>query len=184
VPTLNESPRCVRALLLGLWLPLAAAAGDVADPCAGFTWSVTHERALFSAKGEPLTAGTDEAHSPALVPDRLYELRLSPVSQVSFAVAPGRHPAAANAYGGLATLTLTQAGVYRISLDQPLWVDVLADGAAIRSRDFQGSHGCNAPHKIVEFVLPAAHLTLQFSGDAASTVRVAVSRPAETAPAR
>jgi hypothetical protein len=170
------------ALLLGLLLPLGATAADPGDPCAGFAWDVSHERALFTAKAQALKAGTDVAHSPAVTPDRLYELQLSPLPQVSFAAPPARTPPSANAYGGLATLSLTRAGIYRISLDRPLWVDVLADGVAIRSRDFQGSHGCNAPHKIVEFVLPAARLTLQFSGDAAGAVRVAVSRPPQPAP--
>jgi len=63
------------------------------------------------------------------------------------------------------------------------WVDVLAEGSPIRSQDFQGRRGCDAPHKVVEFVLPAAtRLTLQFSGDASSTVRVAISRAPRPSP--
>jgi hypothetical protein len=169
---------CCGGLLLTLapLLPPAARASDAADPCAGFTWDVHHERALFGAKPQSLAAGKGAVSSPTLTPDRLYELELSALPQVTFAVPPGRRPASAAAYGGLATLTVAQAGVYRISMDRPFWVDVLADGVAIRSRDFQGRPGCSAPHKIVEFLLPAAtRLTLQFSGDAASTVRVAVS---------
>lgn len=165
-------------LVLCLLLPPAAFASDAGDPCAGFAWDVHHERTLFGAKPLSLAAGKDAVSSPALTTDRLYELKMSALPQVAFAVAPGRRSASAAAYGGLATLTVAQPGVYRISINRPFWVDVLADGAAIRARDFQGRPGCNAPHKIVEFVLPAAtRLTLQFSGDAASTIRVAVSRP-------
>jgi hypothetical protein len=66
--------------------------------------------------------------------------------------------------------------VYRISLDQPLWVDVIADGAMVPAKDFQGRRGCNAPHKVVEFLLPArVPITLQFSGGNASTVKVTVT---------
>ena len=176
--------RCGGApLLLCMLLPLAATAGEVADPCAAFTWDVKHERALFGAKPQSLAVGKTAASAPALVPDQLYELELSTWPQVAFAVAPGRHPASDTAYGGLATLTLAAAGVYRISLDRPFWVDVLAEGAPIHSQDFQGRRGCDAPHKVVEFVLPAAtHLTLQFSGGASSTVRVAISRAPRPSP--
>jgi len=70
-----------------------------------------------------------------------------------------------------------QAGNYRISLDAPLWIDVLADAAALPARDFQGRPGCSAPHKIVEFELPGnTPLTLQFSGAQSATVRLAITR--------
>jgi hypothetical protein len=180
--------RCALVLLVfGVLLPssgpLAATGSDAADPCAGFTWDVKHERTLFGAKAQSLAAGRAAASAPPLRSDQLYELELSAWPQVAFAAPPGRHPASDTAYGGLATLTVTEAGVYRISLDRPFWVDVLAEGAPIRSRDFQGRRGCSAPHKVVEFVLPAAtRLTLQFSGDASSRLRIAISRAPSSAP--
>jgi hypothetical protein len=145
-----------------------------ADPCAGFSWDVAHERALFGEAPQRLTAGASVADAPAISPGRLYELALVPDSQVRFAAAPGKR-GAAEGHAGLATLSLPSAGLYRIALDQPYWVDVIAAGAPIPSRDFQGRAGCHAPHKIVEFVLPAATpLTLQFSAGNAATLRVAV----------
>ena len=79
-------------------------------------------------------------------------------------------------------LTVGTAGVYRISLSQPLWIDVIANGAVVPAKDFQGRPGCDAPHKIVEFVLPArAPITLQFSGGSVPAVKVSVTRsPAAT----
>jgi hypothetical protein len=54
---------------------------------------------------------------------------------------------------------------------------VIDRGTAIPSRDFQGRPGCHAPHKIVEFELPASTpLTLQFSAGDAAILRVAVLR--------
>jgi hypothetical protein len=146
------------------------------DPCAGFSWDIAHERVLFSGVPRKIAAGASPTDAPAISPDQLYELALVPYSQVHFAATPGR-TRSAEGRAGLATLSLSTAGVYRVALDQPFWVDVIGRGSTIPSRDFQGRPGCHAPHKIVEFDLPAATpLTLQFSAGEAATLRVAVSR--------
>jgi hypothetical protein len=151
-----------------------AAATAPADPCADFSWDVRRERALFGEVPQKLSAGASAADAPAMSPDRLYELALVPHSQVRFVATPGRSRSTAG-HAGLATLSLPSAGLYRIALDQPFWVDVIAHGTSIPSRDFQGRRGCHAPHKVVEFVLPAATpLTLQFSDGDTATLRVAV----------
>ena len=147
------------------------------DPCAAFTWDVRHERALFGKEPQPLTAGQTLAALPTLSADRLYQVELQGESEVKFLAPPGRKRGAGGGYAGLARLTVDTDGLYRISLDQPLWVDVIANGAMIPAKDFQGHRGCNAPHKVVEFVLPArVPITLQFSGGNASTVKVTVTR--------
>jgi hypothetical protein len=162
------------ALLLAT---LCAFPAHAQDPCAEFSWNVAHERSLFSAAAQSVSAAAAPATAPALSPDKLYQLKLLEQSKVTFAAAPGRKPPADGAYAGLARLTLPSAGVYRISLDGPFWVDVLADGVPIASRDFQGRPGCDAPHKIVEFVLPAGTpLTLQFSAGSQGTLKVSVTR--------
>jgi hypothetical protein len=158
----------------GFGAPDPGGASASADPCAAFSWDVTHERALFGEAPHRLSAGLAPSDSPALTTGQLYELTLAPRSQVHFVTAPekSRSP---EGYAGLAVLTLPSAGVYRVALDQPIWVDVVAEGSPIRSRDFQGRSGCNAPHKIVEFVLPAkVALTLQLSSATSPMVRVAV----------
>jgi len=169
--------RCLggTAVLLAL-LPAIVVAGP-ADPCTAFTWEVGHERALFAATPELLAAAAAPKGAPALKPERLYQLQLIPQARVVFAVPPGKRQPSADGYGGLATLTLAKPGRYRISLDQPAWVDVLANGAVIAASGFQGRGGCHAPHKIVEFMLPAeVALTLQLSASAAPAVQIAVSR--------
>jgi len=166
----------VRGVPAALLVLLSAGAGGVesADPCSGFSWNVTRERAVFKEAPQKIAAGASPADAPVISPDRLYELALVPYSQVRFATTPGRNRSA-EGRAGLATLSLSTGGVYRIALDQPFWVDVIAQGSPIHSRDFQGRAGCHAPHKVVEFSLPAATpLTLQFSAGDATTVRVAV----------
>jgi hypothetical protein len=169
----SAAGRAATAVLLGLTALVARAD----DPCAGFAWDVTQERTLFGTDPQPLAASKDPATAPVLVATRLYQLSLGAQTTVTFATAPARARAIDGAYAGLARFTAETAGVYRISLDQPFWLDVVAGGESIGSRDFQGRPGCNAPHKIVEFALPAAvPLVLQFSGAASPALRVTITR--------
>jgi hypothetical protein len=166
-------------------LSLTGAALGADDPCDAFTWNVTHERQLFSQDPQTLPAGRTPAAAPALGLDRLYELELSAQPEITFAVPPGKKWPKEATYAGLATLTVPTAGSYRISLDQAAWIDVVANGAPLTARDFQGRPGCSAPHKIVEFALPASTpLTIQFSGGVVSLLRVTLTRaPAPAAKA-
>jgi hypothetical protein len=178
------SPRCAKwifAAVAGLLWSAAACAAD--DPCAAFTWDVHHERELFAKPAEALVGGHTDAAAPALKVDRLYELTLAKQPEVSFPSKPGRAAMGDGDYAALVHLTLPAAGMWRVSLDSKLWVDVLADGGAIASSDFQGRPGCSAPHKIVAFVLPAGKvLTLQISNAAAPTVKLSVTRAPTRAP--
>ena len=181
------APISVRFLLsFGLSLALTLAAGVglayADDPCAAFTWDVRHERALFENKPQLLTGGQALAAAPTLAADQLYQLELKAQSEVTFFEPPGKKRGDSGAYAGLAGLTVDTAGVYRISLDQSLWIDVIVNGTVVPAKDFQGRPGCNAPHKMVEFVLSArVPITLQFSGASVSTVKVTVTHsPAAT----
>jgi hypothetical protein len=147
------------------------------DPCAGFRFDVTQERALFASTALPLRAGHDTASAPQAQTDKLYEVQLQAQERVSFALPPARSKVPDASRAGLIRLTVVTAGVYRISLDQPFWIDVVAGSQLLTSKDFQGVPGCNAPHKIVEFDLPAAsELLLQISSASAATLRLSVTR--------
>jgi hypothetical protein len=167
----------LRRWSVGLALAAAARAALAADgPCAGFKWDVAHEHALFATAAEALPAGKDVASAPSLVPDRLYELTVAPQEQVGFALPPGKKAPVEGASAGLARLHLAGAGDWRISLDQGFWVDVVAGPELLAVRDFQGRPNCQAPHKIVLYRLPGGQdLILQFSGAAASRVRVTIT---------
>jgi len=172
----------VRLLLVfGLSLIVTPAAGvrlaHADDPCTAFTWDVHHERTLFETKPQILTSGQTVVASPTLAADRLYQVELTAQSEVKFLEPPGRKRGDGGGFAGLVRLTVATAGVYRISLDQPLWVDVIANAALLPAKDHQGRPGCNAPHKVVEFLLPAGSpVTLQFSDSRVPVVKVTVTR--------
>jgi hypothetical protein len=174
--------RMAAPLLALLTPPLAPTQARADDPCAAFSWDVRHERDLFSKQPVDIASGRAFADAPALTPDRLYELELRAQPEVSFAAPPSRTWSEEATYAGLARLTVDTAGIYRFALDQPAWVDVVANGTVLQSRDAQGRVGCSTPYKIVEFALPAGKpLVLEFSASVTPSIRVTVSRsPAQT----
>lgn len=154
----------------------AAAAFGATNPCTGFRWNLAHESALFATRGTSAAAGRDSATAPVVRPDRLYDLSLSPQQDVHFVLRPEKRALTDGAYAGLARLRVATAGLYRISIDRPFWVDVVAGGQIVESQDFAGRPGCSAPHKIVVYALPAGNLVLQLSGAISPRVRVTLTR--------
>jgi len=167
----------VCAIYFGVLRIAEAAPPAAEDPCAGFKWDVSRERALFGSLAQEQPAGKDSASAPVLVPNHLYRLRLLPRGQVAFAAPPGKSTFAADSYAGLAALQLPSSGSYRLAVDLPIWIDVATDGALVPPRDYEAEHGCDAPRKIVVFDLDAAHrLMLQFSGASQALIRLTVTR--------
>jgi hypothetical protein len=162
------------AVLIALVLSGAACAQE--DPCAGYSWNIAHERALFSAVARSAVLATTNTNAPVLGADQLIDLVLSPQSQVHFAVLPERSESADGRYAGLARLSIAQPGDYRLALDQAAWIDVIARGHAIPSTAHQGQAQCNAPRKIVLFRLPAGEeLLIQLSGAPQPHLRLTVT---------
>ncbi len=146
------------------------------NPCTGFRWNVEHERALFGSVARSEVAGRDAASAPIIVADRLYDLALTPQQDVHFLQRPEKRALTDGAYAGLTRLRVATAGLYRISIDGPFWIDVIAKDQIVESRDFAGRGGCGAPRKIVVYELPAGSLVLQLSGAISPRVRVTLTR--------
>jgi hypothetical protein len=162
--------------LLAFLLAGALPAAHADDGCLDFKWDVSKERALFGGTPAILKGGKDLASAPDVVPDRLYTLHLAAQDQVAFAVAPAKKPSASPAYAGLATLKIAAPGSYRVSVDLPIWIDVVSQGSLLAAKDYQGQHACSAPHKIVEFDLPGSQpFTLQFSNAAVDSISLTVT---------
>jgi hypothetical protein len=170
--------------LAAAWLmfaaPLAAFGQQnsvAADPCARYKWDVTQERALFAAAASPVTAAKDGQSPPRIAADRAYRVQLAPAAQVVFPTAPGKASPAEGSYSGVLALTVPVTGSYRVSVDLPLWIDVVADSRLVTPTDYEGEDGCDAPRKIVKFSLKANEpLILQLSGVTETAVRVTIVR--------
>lgn len=147
-----------------------------ADACDGFTWNVSHERALFATQPVAVTAAKTAGAAPALAIDTLYEISLTPQNQVNFVLAPDKKALADGAFAGLVTLNVPSTGKYRVSISDPFWIDVIADGKFVATDDFTGVRECHDPRKIVQYALPAGNdLVLQFSNANSASLRVTVT---------
>lgn len=164
-------------LLVATTLIGPAFGADNADPCARFTWDVSHELAVAKQTPSPLTAASKDGKDvPRLQLDKLYELKLSAQSGVTYALTPGKPTLPDGAQGGLARFHTDKPGRYRVAVTSGHWIDVVDGAQLIKSRDFQGARGCERPHKIVEYELPGGKdLTLQLSGSPDATVILSVT---------
>jgi hypothetical protein len=171
-----------RTALLPIYVIVGATAITVPvyaeeDDCSHFSWNVSHELAVMKQKPESVSAATTPGSQlPLLKVDHVYELKLSPQAGISFSAPPVKPTLNDSAQGGLARLRVPKAGVYRISISSGHWIDVVSGQQIIKSKDFQGSRGCERPHKIVEFELPAnTDLVIQFSGSTETSVAAAIT---------
>jgi hypothetical protein len=156
--------------------PSAAAAPVAEDPCLGFKWDLSRERALFATAGASLPAGKDLASAPDVVPNHLYRVMLLPASHVVFPATPGRTSPGEGTYAGVFTLTVPAAGKYRVAIDSDIWIDIAAEGRLVPPSDYEGQRNCRAPRKIVEFILEGKGLwVLQLSGASQAAVRLTIT---------
>ena len=145
------------------------------DPCGGYKWDVSTERALFSMPAKPAAAGRDRASAAPVVPSQFYAITLHPVSEVSFPATPGRTPPSGS-FAGIVTLTVPAVGKYRIAVDVPLWIDVVGSATVAPVLDYEGLHECSAPRKVVVFDLEGrTDWALQLSAADRAMVRLAVT---------
>jgi hypothetical protein len=162
-------------LVVGTARPSVAESPSSGDPCGGYKWDVSVERALFAAAPTQIAAGKDRASAPSAVANQLYTVTLHPLSEVSFPATPGRTPASGS-FAGVVALTVPVPGKYRISVDVPLWIDVAGGASLAPVLDYEGLHDCAAPRKVVVFDLQAkTDWTLEVSAADRVAVRVAVT---------
>lgn len=165
----------VACTLLALGLAGGAAAAVPARVCPAYPWNVSREVALFAGAPTTVDASITAGLAPAIEADRLYAVRLSPESRVHFALPPGKMMLTGGDSAGILRLRLPAAGLYRIAVDKPFWIDVVADGRLVQAKEFHGSPDCAGPRKMVEFALPRGTLLLQLSGYVGDSVRLTVT---------
>ena len=68
-----------------------------------------------------------------------------------------------------------KAGLYQITLSDEAWIDVVENGARVKSSDFSGQKACPGVRKSVRFDLAAGPATLQISNSESPKINLAIA---------
>jgi hypothetical protein len=158
--------------LLLLAAAIGGARADDASGCEKFKWSIARERAWFAASPKAVAAGADISAG-----DGGYAVSLVAGGAAGFAVPPERAPKAGT-FGGVVKTSIDKAGLYQITLSDEAWIDVVQNGASVKSAGFSGQRACPGVRKSVRFNLAAGPATLQISNAESAKIDLAVA-PAE-----
>jgi len=161
-------------------LPTAFVACLLAAPCLAqepvgcdkFKWPLDQERAMLGAAAMPAVAsGANLAKPPPLA----VALTLVAFGQANLPLEPERAPKPQTSAGFVAVGAPARPGVYKVSLSDAGWVDVVQAGRRVKSAAFSGVTGCAGIRKSVKFNLAAAPFTVEISGAAANSIRLAIT---------
>ncbi len=161
-----------RLSIAAVALVLAASGAHAQDTsgCEKFKWSVARERAWFTAGAKPIAAGADMP-----LADVGYAVTLVPSEKAGFVAPPERAPKAGTFGAVLKVPALPKAGPYDVTLSDEAWIDVVQNGAVVKSSDFSGQKACPGVRKSVRFDLAAGPATLQISNAAPATLQIAIA---------
>jgi hypothetical protein len=148
------------------WLGTGSLACAQPADCQNSEWDLSAEARLFSEAPTALNAGADGPTAPTLELTHLYALSLRRAQTVVFP-ASERALRQSDTHAGVAVVEIARAGRYRVSVDAPVWIDVIGPAGFIRSAAFQGHRACRMIHKVVEFELPIGHALVQVTGGTA-----------------
>jgi hypothetical protein len=141
--------------------------------CEQFEWSIKREQALFGAAGQVASGSKLDAIGSGTV------LELQPHVSVAFILPPERQPKSPESFSGVISFAnVPKAGLYQVTLSAEAWIDVIQDGQAVKSTAHSGKRGCADVRKSVRFELKPGALTIQLSGVAEKSIKLAVL-PAE-----
>lgn len=104
-----------------------------------------------------------------------YDIALHPTRQVKYVAQPEK-PGGSVAYGGMLGVSIPAAGKYQISLSSGAWIDVLKDGALLKSSAHAPGPKYSPIRKTVIFLLQPGSYVLQLSANAAPSVTAMLSR--------
>ncbi|SER43152.1 hypothetical protein [Sphingobium sp. YR768] len=125
----------------------------------------------------PLKAGVDRktAAKAMLTAGQAVTLALSPTPKIAYPVRPAK-PGGSVSYGGLASLTVAQAGTWRVALGSGAWVDVVKDGEAATSIAHGHGPDCSGVRKMVDYSLEPGTYTIQVAANGSDSLTLLVTR--------
>jgi hypothetical protein len=153
-------------------LLLAATPVRAAEPsgCDKFAWPLTAEQRLL---GEPQAAQAGDLDRDAA---KAVTVKLLPLAEAALPMAPERPPQKTPALAGFLRFGKGAAGgLYKVSLSEGAWIDVVQDGHYLKPVAFTGATDCPHIRKSVKFEIGPDPFALQVSGAPASGIAVVVT---------
>jgi hypothetical protein len=156
-------------LIAALFGPVFAQAQEPSG-CDKFKWPLAHERSALSAPTARLESGARLAFDAAA------SLRLAPQAEANLEMAPERPPRVSPSYAGAVKLDAPGApGIYKVTLSELGWIDVIQDGRFLKPVAFSDARDCPGLRKSVKFPLAAKPLTIQLSDAKSADISLIVS---------
>lgn len=103
------------------------------------------------------------------------DARLAHTNEVHYAMQPEK-PGGSVSYGGLFSFTVSEAGTYRVALGSGAWIDLVKDGAAVRSTSHGHGPECSGVRKMVDFALTPGTYVLQLSANGSETLPLLIAK--------
>jgi hypothetical protein len=153
-------------LLCAVLAAVATFAGPAAaedKPCSGFQWPVDQELAWMAAADPQAARAGDQLDS---LPSKAVLVTLDPAATAKLNIPPSGKPhhVADQTFAGLVSFAGSQkASLYQISLETPGWIDVIQNGAGLKSSAHTGMMDCPALHKSVRFEIAPGPFSIQLS---------------------
>lgn len=144
--------------------PACTAPAELPAPLTGWAAPGTM-KAAANAKGSA---------TARLIPGRAMQLKLLPTPKIAYPLRPEK-PGGSVSFGGLASFTVAEEGMWRVALSSGAWIDVVKDGVAWPSVAHGRGPDCSGIRKMVDYRLTPGTYMLQVSanGTDASTLLVA-----------
>lgn len=124
--------------------------------------------------GIALASGADAAAAAVLVPGKRYDLHLMPMAAVTYPTRLAKEDVPG--FGGIAAVSVSDPGTYRVALGSAPWVDVVRDGTALESIAHGHGPACSGIHKVVDFTLTPGRYFVTISGNETADVPIMIAR--------
>lgn len=175
--------RLAALAIAGLCLaaPSVAGAQEMTPPPAPAPACATQDADLpaelkgWTAKA-PVTAatGVEGLAKAALTPGQAYLATLPATPAVTYLVQPEK-PGGSVSHGGLFALIVPAAGAYVVALGTAAWIDLLQDGAPVRSASHGRGPACSTLRKMVAFDLQPGRYVVQVSANGPAELPIMVA---------
>jgi hypothetical protein len=158
------------ALAIAIILGIASGAqAQEKNACDQLKWSIARERGWFAAGPKPAASGA------SVVAGEGYAVALAPSASIVFRAPPERAPKPGSFGATLDVAPLDKPGLYQVTLSDEAWLDVIQDGAEVKSTAFSGQKDCPGVRKTVRFDLKAGPAVIQLSNAASAAINVALA---------